>query len=139
MKLPRKLFISVVLLVLLLCDASDEMTKQTAEDEYEEAEETFSAECVAVMASGAVLGATATLVSLPTTACAVGFCSGGVASSSMASWFQSTVPNLVAKGGLFSMLQSMAATGNFGSSIPLAAVFFFFWRNDRTAYGKKRM
>jgi hypothetical protein len=55
----------------------------------------------------------------PAALCTAGFCAPGIAGSSFAAWWQSTIP-LVAKGSLFAQLQAMAMGGGAGVSSTVA-------------------
>lgn len=78
-----------------------------------------SAKCAAVLlASTTTLGAGVAYVTPALLCGAGGFCATGVAGNSFASWWQSTMPNVV-KGSLFAQLQSMAM-GGIGASFTVA-------------------
>eukprot|EP00978_Attheya_sp_CCMP212_P003406 scaffold7018_cov71-Attheya_sp.AAC.1 len=70
-----------------------------------------SAKCAAViLASTTTLGAGVVFTLTPAALCTAGFCAPGIAGSSFAAWWQSTLL-LVAKGSLFVQLQAMAMGG----------------------------
>eukprot|EP00550_Attheya_septentrionalis_P012353 CAMPEP_0198303952 /NCGR_PEP_ID=MMETSP1449-20131203/57151_1 /TAXON_ID=420275 /ORGANISM="Attheya septentrionalis, Strain CCMP2084" /LENGTH=218 /DNA_ID=CAMNT_0044006459 /DNA_START=104 /DNA_END=760 /DNA_ORIENTATION=- len=70
-----------------------------------------SAKCAAViLASTTTLGAGVAYTLTPAALCTAGFCAPGIAGSSFAAWWQSTIP-LVVKGSLFAQLQAMAMGG----------------------------
>ena len=90
-----------------------------------------SPECAAVMifgstaasgvASWVLIQAALPLVSSAWCGASSGFCAAGIKTGSLASWWQSTMP-LVAKGGIFSSLQSIAMSSTVGSSATASTV-----------------
>lgn len=84
---------------------------QETDDPEEHEDINISTKCAAVLVvAGTTVGAGLTYALTPAAICAAGFCPVGVAGSSFASWYQSTLP-LVAKGSLFAKLQALAMGG----------------------------
>lgn len=92
-------------------------TAPTADDDVK-----VSRKCAAVLLSAATtLGGATAYYAVPAAMCAAGFCPVGVASSSIASWWQSTMP-LISQGSLFAALQSAAMAGAGAHTIISGAV-----------------
>jgi hypothetical protein len=70
----------------------------------------ISPKCAAVLLAAAGAAGVTVSTFTPAALCGAGFCSTGIASGSFASWWQSTLP-IVAKGSVFSYLQSVAMGG----------------------------
>jgi len=80
-----------------------------------------SPECAAVILAGSgVLGGTIAYIATPALMCSIGFCQAGPVAGSLATWWQSTLP-LVAKGSIFSTLQSAAMAGVGSQTILIGA------------------
>lgn len=91
-----------------------------AEVSNEDEECNISPKCASVILATGVLGGVSVAALTPTALCAAGFCPVGVAGNSFASWWQSTMP-LVAKGSLFSSLQSIAMSSTAASTSTMGA------------------
>lgn len=99
------------------------LAQASSSNNDEEEEIPVSPECAAVLlVGGGTIGGT-TIYMLATPLLAIlGFTSTGVAGSSFAAWWQSTMP-LIASGGLFATLQSIAMAGSGPGIITVGAGF----------------
>ena len=98
-----------------ICNAK--FITNTNSDSKDQTDAKISPKCAAVLLAAAGTAGVTAAAFTPTALCTAGFCSTGVAGGSFASWWQSTMP-LVAKGSLFSYLQSIAM-GGAGSMVVL--------------------
>ena len=121
-----KLFYSIALTVVILLQqgfavVAISTTQNNDQQPNDEDQVKISPECAAaLLATTAALGAGATYALTPAVMCTAGFCPTGVAGSSFASWWQSTMP-LVKSGSLFAQLQSLAMGGAGMGKVTIAA------------------